>query len=68
MRSRKRQTMEGTELPNQEKNLNARRKGNLQVLVNSGSGHHHKSGDETKKEEYLRRTRKFTEILLQESH
>ena len=49
MRSRKRQMTEGIELINQEKNQNARRKGNLQILGNIGSGHHQTSGEERKK-------------------
>ena len=40
MKSRKQQMMEGIEQPNQEKNLNARRKGHLQVFGNSRSEHH----------------------------
>ena len=35
MKSRKRQIMEGIELPNQEKNQSAKRKRNLQVLGNT---------------------------------
>ena len=39
------QIMEGIEQPNQEKNQNAQRKGNLKYL---GSGRHQTSGDERK--------------------
>ena len=49
MKSGKRRMMEGIELPNQEKNHNVRRKGNLQILGNSGSGYHQTCGDERKK-------------------
>ena len=45
MKSRKWQITEGIERPNQEKNQNAQRKGNLQVLGNIESGHHQTSGD-----------------------
>ena len=48
MRSGKRQMMEEIELPNQEKNQNAQRKGNLQVLGYIRSGPHQTSGDERK--------------------
>ena len=48
MKSGKRQMTEGIELPNQEKNRNIRRKCNLQILGNIGSGHHQTSGDERK--------------------
>ena len=56
---------EGIELPNQEKNQNAQRKGNLQILENIGSRHHQISNDERKtNRDYLRRTRKLLEIKL----
>ena len=42
------QMTEGIELPNQEKNQNVRRTGNLKALGNIGSGHHQISGDERK--------------------
>ena len=47
MRSSKRQMTEGIELPNQ-KILNARRNGNLQILGNIGSRHHQTNGNEGK--------------------
>ena len=40
--------MKGMELPNKEKNQNARRKGNIQILGNIGSGHDQTNGDEGK--------------------
>ena len=46
--SGKRWKAEGIELPNQEKNPNTRRKRNLLVLGNIGSGHQQTSGDERK--------------------
>ena len=48
MKSGKRHRTEGMKLPNQEKNQNARRKGNLQILGNIRSWHHQTSGDERK--------------------
>ena len=45
IKSGKRQMTKRIELPKQEKNQNARRKGNLQILGNIGSGHHKASGD-----------------------
>ncbi len=44
MKWRKRQITKGIELPRKIKN--ARKKANLQVLRNIGSGHHQTSGDE----------------------
>ena len=38
--------IERIESPKSRKNLNARRKGNLQILGNIGSGHHQTSRDE----------------------
>ena len=46
MKNGKREKMEGIELPNQEKNQKARRKENLQMLRNIGSGQHQTSRDE----------------------
>ena len=39
MKSEKRHMTEGMELPNQEKNQNTQRKGNLQITGNIESGH-----------------------------
>ena len=64
LKSRKRKIMEWIELPDQEKNQNTLRKGNLRVLVNTGGEHYRKCGDERKKKEYLRRTRKLLETEL----
>ena len=44
----KRQTMEVIELPNQEKNQNAPRKGNSAEIANIGSRHHQTSRNERK--------------------
>ena len=49
MNSRKRHMTEQIELPNQEKNQNARRKENQQILGNIVSWHNQTSGDERKK-------------------
>ena len=49
MKSGKQQMTEGIELQNKEKNQNARKKGNLQILENTGSEHHQISRDERKK-------------------
>ena len=47
------------------KDQNSRRKGNLQILGNFGSGHHQTNGDERKNEkEQLRRTRKLLDTKL----
>ena len=46
IKSGKWQMTKGIELPNQEKNQNPRRKGNLQILRNIESGHHQTSGNE----------------------
>ena len=63
MRSGKRHMTEGIELP--RKDQNARRKGNLLILGNTGNGHHETSGDEREnKKEYLRRTRRLLETKL----
>ena len=48
MKSRKQNMTEGIEIPNQEKNQNTRRKGNLPILGNIESWHHQTSGDERK--------------------
>ena len=61
MRSGKRQKTERIERTNQEKNQNARRKGNLKVFRNIGSGHHQTSGDERKKN--LKRVSKKTKKI-----
>ena len=45
MKSGKRQMTEEIELPNQEKNQNAWRKGNLKLLRNIRSGHHQTNGN-----------------------
>ena len=52
----KRQMTEGTEIS--RKNQNTRRKENLQVLRNIGSGHHQKIGDERKKEKRASKRKK----------
>ena len=49
MKSWKREVTEGMKQPNEEKNENARRKENLQILGNTGSGHHQTNGNERKK-------------------
>ena len=60
----------GMELPNQEKNQNAWRKGNGQILENIESRHHQTSRDENKFKKYLRRMRKLLKIqtIVQEPH
>ena len=49
MKSGKRRITERIELPNKEKNQNDRRKGNLQILGNNGSGQHQTRRDKRKK-------------------
>ena len=47
------------------KNRNIRRKGKLQIVGNTGRGHHQTSGDERKNnKKYFRRTRKLLETRL----
>ena len=48
MKKGKYQMTEGIELPNKEKNQSARRKENLQIVENNGSGHYQTSGEERK--------------------
>ena len=48
IKNEQRQRMEGLELLNKEKNLNAWRKGKLCVLRNIRNGHHQTSRDERK--------------------
>ena len=55
--------VEGAELPKSRKNQKTRRKGNLQILGNIGSGHHQSSRDEKnkkiKKKNTLREREKY---------